>query len=247
MTTKLYTVRLLWVPLFCSLVLALHGQNLEKEVRGMLKDALGGSRDAVVVNDSNQKLQLRLDGKRCIVNGGSNLISIGGECAELVVNGIGNKIRVERLAAVRVLGANNLVTYDRGVSSSKPDSIRILGAGSAVVRSGNEAKGDTSTSAESSRMENPAAGASVTIGANNNLHLIRSIRDKTPVLLSGNNNSVEISGSASNLTISGNNNLISVDGVEEILFKGNDNLVFYKNGENPQTTSSGLNNIVKRR
>src|SRR6516165_8994745 len=118
--------------LSCSLASTLHAQELEKEVRGMLSDALGGSKDTVAINDSNQKLQLRLDGKRCVVNGLSNVIRIDGECAKLVVNGTGNKIRVEKVAGVRVVGANNLVTVER----NKPENVSILGAGSSVIQAG---------------------------------------------------------------------------------------------------------------
>jgi hypothetical protein len=117
--------------LSCSLASALHAQDLEKEVRGMLSDALGGSKETVAINDSNQKLQLRLDRKRCVVNGASNVIRIDGECAELLVNGTGNKIRIEKVDEIRIVGANNLVR----VEHSKPENIRILGAGSSVVQS----------------------------------------------------------------------------------------------------------------
>jgi hypothetical protein len=120
------------VILSCSLACALHGQDLEKDVRGMLKDALVGSKETVAINDSNQKLQLRLDGKRCVVNGASNVIRIDGDCSELLVNGTGNKIRIEKVEAIRVLGANNLVTVER----AKPENVRIFGAGSSVVQSG---------------------------------------------------------------------------------------------------------------
>jgi Protein of unknown function (DUF3060) len=51
------------------------------------------------------------------------------------VNGTGNKIRVEQVDEVRVLGANNEIIYDRGVSSAKPQKVKILGAGSSVVPS----------------------------------------------------------------------------------------------------------------
>jgi len=100
----------------------------------MLKDALGGSKDTVAINDSNQKLQLRLGGKRCVVNGESNVIRLNGECSELVVNGIGNKIRIEKVDEIRVVGANNLVR----VEHAKPKNVRILGAGSLVVQAGKD-------------------------------------------------------------------------------------------------------------
>ena len=135
MRTKLNIARCIGTfILLCSLASALYGQNLEKEVRGMLNDALGGSKDTVAINDSNQKLQLRLDGKRCVVNGESNVIRIDGECSELVVNGIGNKIRIEKVNEIRVVGANNLVR----VEHAKPKNVRILGAGSSVVQAGKD-------------------------------------------------------------------------------------------------------------
>ena len=120
--------------LSCSLASTLQAQDLEKEVRGMLSDALGGSKETVAINDSNQKLQLRLDGKRCVVNGESNVIRIDGECAELLVNGTGNKIRVDKVDEIRILGANNLVR----VEHAKPKNVRILGAGSSVVQAGKD-------------------------------------------------------------------------------------------------------------
>ena len=135
MKTKLNLVRYIVVLILSStLASALYGQDLEREVRGMLKDALGGSKDTVAINDSNQKLQLRLAGKRCVVNGQSNVIRIDGECTELVVNGIGNKIRIEKVDEIRVVGANNLVW----VEHAKPKNVRILGAGSSVVQAGKD-------------------------------------------------------------------------------------------------------------
>jgi Protein of unknown function (DUF3060) len=135
MKTKLNLVRYIVVLILSStLASALYGQDLEREVRGMLKDALGGSKDTVAINDSNQKLQLRLAGKRCVVNGQSNVIRIDGECTELVVNGIGNKIRIEKVDEIRVVGANNLVR----VEHAKPKNVRILGAGSSVVQAGKD-------------------------------------------------------------------------------------------------------------
>ena len=135
MKTELNLVRYIVILILsCTLASALYGQDLEKEVRGMLKDALGGSKDTVAINDSNQKLQLRLGGKRCVVNGESNVIRLNGECSELVVNGIGNKIRIEKVDEIRVVGANNLVR----VEHAKPKNVRILGAGSLVVQAGKD-------------------------------------------------------------------------------------------------------------
>jgi DUF3060 family protein len=247
MITKLAFVASFSVLIFsCSLISALQAQDAEKEVRGMIKDALGGSKQTVAINDSNTKLQLQLDGKRCVVNGGSNQIRIDGECSELLVNGTANKIRVEKVDAVRVLGANNVITYDRGVSSAKPENVRILGAGSSVVQSGTgRGNVDAPNKTEPSRSE--GAAAAVTIAGNNNSHLTKSIADQSPVTLSGNNNIVEVTGNASGLTVSGNNNEVSIDGVGRVVFRGNNNAVFYKAGGNPQTTSSGFNNIVTHR
>jgi hypothetical protein len=219
---------------------------VEKEVRGLINDALGESKQTVAINDSNRKLELRLDGKRCVVNGGSNQIRITGECSELLVNGTGNRIRIEKVEAVRVLGANNAVTYERGVSSPKPERVRILGAGSSVFQSGTGAKNSDEPEKGKPGLTEGAALA-VTITANNNGHLTRSIADQSPVILSGNNNVVEIAGNASTLTISGNNNAISINSVSHVIFKGNNNAVSYRAGDNPQTTSSGINNAVVRR
>src|ERR1700745_3113399 len=103
MRTKFNLVSQIGSFLVCLLVATSSGQDAEKEIKGMIRDALGGSKETVAINDSNQKLQLRLDGKRCVVNGGSNVIHINGECAELLVNGTGNRIRVEKVGGVRVL------------------------------------------------------------------------------------------------------------------------------------------------
>jgi len=56
--------------------------------------------------------------------------------------------------------------------------------------------------------------------------------------------SIDIPGNASTLTVTGNNNEVSIDGVGQVIFKGNNNEVSYKKGDNPQTTGAGLNNSV---
>jgi hypothetical protein len=248
MRTKLNLVCLVGGSiLVCLLVSSSDGQSAEKEIKGMLRDALGGSKETVAINDSNQKLHLRLDGKRCVVNGGSNVIRINGQCTELLVNGTGNRIRVERVGGVRVLGANNTIIYESGVSAAKPDDVRILGAGSSVAQSESEGKKeDRSAKSDANQKQGLAGGAGVVIAENNNSSLTKTIADGSPLTLSGNNNSVEITGSASTLTISGNNNEIHIDGVESVIFRGNNNEVYYKKGENPKTTGSGLNNAVER-
>jgi hypothetical protein len=247
MITKLDFVTSIWILIFsCSLISASRGQDAEKEVRGLINDALGESKDAVAINDSNTNRQLRLDGKRCVVNGASNQIQITGECSELIVNGTGNRIRIEKVEAIRVLGANNSVTYDHGVSTAKPERVRILGAGSTVVQSGTVSKNeDQPNKTEPNQPEGSAAP--ITIAANNSAHLTRTIADQSPVAVSGNNNVIEITGKASVLTVRGNNNQVSIDGVARVIFKGSNNVVSYKTGDNPLTTSSGFNNIVTRR
>jgi Protein of unknown function (DUF3060) len=247
MITKLAFVTPIWILIFsCSLISASRGQDAEKELRGLINDALGESKQTVVINDSNKKLKLRLDGKRCVVNGAANQIRVAGECSELVVNGTGNRIQIEKVEAVRVLGANNVVIYDRGVSSAKPERVRILGAGSSVVRSGADTKNaHEQNEREPSRQE--GSSSTLTIAENNNAHLSKSVADNSPVILSGNNNIVEITGKASTLTINGNNNEVSIDGVASVIFRGNNNEVSYNSGDNPQTVSSGLNNAVTRR
>jgi len=248
MRTKLALVLLLGILSFpCLLATTSRGQDAEKEIKGMIKDALGESKETVAINDSNQKLQLRLNRKRCVVNGGSNVIRVEGECAELLVNGTGNKIWVDKVDGVRVLGANNTVTYESGVSAAKPEMVKILGAGSSVRQSGSGAMNeDASSKSDSAKKESTSAGTAVVIAENNNSHLTKSIADDSPLVLTGNNNSAEITGSASSLTISGNNNEVHIDGVEKVIFKGNNNEVFYRKGEAPQMTSSGLNNAVGR-
>ena len=119
----------------CLFLPRLSGQDAEQAIKGMISDALGGSKDTIAINDSSQKVRLQLGGKRCVINGQGNVVRLDGDCAELIVNGTGNKIRVERVDAVRVLGANNIVNYTSGISSARPKEIRILGAGSSVSRS----------------------------------------------------------------------------------------------------------------
>ena len=43
--------------------------------------------------------------------------------------------------------------------------------------------------------------------------------------------SIDIPGNASTLTVTGNNNEVSIDGVGQVIFKGNNNEVSYKKGD----------------
>jgi hypothetical protein len=60
------------------------------------------------------------DGKVVNINGYENDITLTGSCSKVTLNGWGNTIRIEEVAAIEVMGHTNAFTWERGRSVAQP-------------------------------------------------------------------------------------------------------------------------------
>jgi hypothetical protein len=81
---------------------------------------------------SDQKLNYQGNGKHFEIAGNNDEITITGECADIQVLGHDNKITLEAVGSIQLVGQNNLVTYQRGLTGPKP-SIQAMGENNKVV------------------------------------------------------------------------------------------------------------------
>jgi Protein of unknown function (DUF3060) len=64
------------------------------------------------------------DGKVVNINGYENDITLTGSCSKVTLNGWGNTVRIEEVAAIEVMGHTNTFTWERGRKIAKP-SVQI--------------------------------------------------------------------------------------------------------------------------
>ncbi len=81
---------------------------------------------------SDKKLNYQGNGKHFEIAGSNDEITITGECADIQVLGHDNKITLEAVGSIQLVGQNNLVTYQRGLTGPKP-SIQTMGENNKVV------------------------------------------------------------------------------------------------------------------
>ena len=86
----------------------------------------------VEIAGSDQKLNYQGNGKHFEIAGNNDEITITGECADIQVLGHDNKITLEAVGSIQLVGQNNLVTYRRGLTGPKP-SIQAMGENNKVV------------------------------------------------------------------------------------------------------------------
>jgi hypothetical protein len=59
-------------------------------------------------------------GKTVNINGYQNDITLTGSCEKVTLNGWGNTIHLEEVAAIEVMGHTNTLTWERGRNTRKP-------------------------------------------------------------------------------------------------------------------------------
>jgi hypothetical protein len=60
------------------------------------------------------------DGKNVDINGYQNDITLTGSCGKVILNGWGNTIRIEEVAAIEIGGHTNTLTWERGRNARRP-------------------------------------------------------------------------------------------------------------------------------
>jgi hypothetical protein len=60
------------------------------------------------------------DGKNVDINGYQNDITLTGSCGKVILNGWGNTIRIEEVAAIEIGGHTNTITWEHGRNARRP-------------------------------------------------------------------------------------------------------------------------------
>ena len=68
------------------------------------------------------------------ITGKGNTLTITGECAQLDVNGSGNKVTIEAVGAINISGNNNDVRYSRPAAGKQKPTIKNKGAANTIRR-----------------------------------------------------------------------------------------------------------------
>jgi hypothetical protein len=88
--------------------------------------------DKVEVMTSDQKVNYKGEGRHFEITGNNDEITIGGECSRVEVVGHDNKIILDSVGIIEVVGSNNLITYHQGLNGPHP-KIDTAGENNKVV------------------------------------------------------------------------------------------------------------------
>ena len=86
----------------------------------------------VEVITSNQKVNYQGEGRHFEITGNNDEIKIAGDCSKVEVLGHNNKITLDTVANITLVGNNNFVTYRQGPNGGQPE-IETVGENNQVV------------------------------------------------------------------------------------------------------------------
>ena len=86
----------------------------------------------VEVITSGEKLNYKGEGRHFEITGNNDEITVAGDCSKVEVLGHSNKITLDGVGIVSLVGNDNLVTYRQGLNGAQP-SIETVGENNKVV------------------------------------------------------------------------------------------------------------------
>jgi hypothetical protein len=86
----------------------------------------------VEVITSDQKVDYQGEGRHFEITGNNDEIGIAGDCSKVEVLGHNNKITLDAVGIITLVGNNNLVTYRQGLNGAHP-KIETVGENNKVV------------------------------------------------------------------------------------------------------------------
>jgi hypothetical protein len=96
------------------------------------QDAVADPAGTVEVITSDQKVNYQGEGRHFEITGNNDQISIAGDCSKVEVLGHNNKITLDAVGIITLVGNNNLVTYRQGLNGARP-KIETVGENNQVV------------------------------------------------------------------------------------------------------------------
>jgi len=88
------------------------------------------AKEEVIASDQKQTYQG--EGRHFEITGNNDELTISGECSKVEVLGHDNKISLDAVGVIQLVGHDNLITYRRGLNGGKP-KIETLGENNKVV------------------------------------------------------------------------------------------------------------------
>jgi hypothetical protein len=86
----------------------------------------------VEVLTSDQKVNYQGQGRHFEITGNNDEIGITGDCSRVEILGHDNKITLDAVGIIELVGSNNLVTYRQGLNGAHP-KIETMGENNKVV------------------------------------------------------------------------------------------------------------------
>ena len=224
---------------------------------------------AIIVGENNGDQVTRCNGRDVEVDGNQNTISLSGDCAKVIVKGNHNRVSVESVAWLRLIGNDNQVSWARGVGG-RPPSVVDVGARNLVAQSRGAGTGaaaasdamDTSAvavalaargsgGAAHPRAQGDTAGGAEVVRIGESITIKDDQLSKTytcaggDVNVLGNHSTLTLHGACDIVNVQGANNTIKLETANTISVTGANNTVTYQTGD-PMVSIAGTNSTAKK-
>jgi hypothetical protein len=199
----------------------------------------------VPVAGNNLTVVLDGQGRNFLVSGNHDDVRINGDCKSVRVMGNQNTVHLERVDEISVIGAQNKLFYQSGLTKSVP-SVSQTGAQNRVAKLDGQGSSGPERQAQPGRGDESAAGQIVLTGDDSNLSRNANAQQ---VHLQGDRNHLTLTGFVDELLVTGKNNSVAVEKVRKVRFLGDNNSVTYKiaqDGQKPEVASVGENNSIRQ-
>lgn len=184
----------------------------------------------LVVRGNNSTRTLTCEaGQEVQIGGSGHHLTIDGDCGELNLRGSDSKITIDGVAAVVVLGSDNVVTWSRDLSGKDKLPVRTTGSGNRVHQASTSGGGGNPTGHEK---DAPAADAGPTPDAlvvrGTGVHKTLTCEAGQPVHIEGSTHQITLQGDCGKLDVEGSNIDVTADGVSAIHVEGSMNNVHWQ-------------------
>jgi len=224
---------------------------------------------AIIVGENNGSRVIRCNGQDVEVDGNQNTITLSGNCAVILVKGNHNRVAVESVAWLRLIGSDNQVSWARGAGGRQP-SVVDVGSRNSVAQSRGAGTGaaaasdalDTSAVAVAlaargpggtarTRAQGDTAGDAEVVRTGESISIKDDHQNKTYVCAGGdvnvlgNHSTLTIRGACDIVNVQGADNTIKLETADTISVTGANNTVTYRTGD-PMVSIVGTSSTAKK-
>jgi hypothetical protein len=225
---------------------------------------------AIIVGENNGGRVIRCNGRDVEVDGNQNTITLSGNCAVVLVKGNHNRVAVESVAWLRLIGSDNQVSWARGVGG-RPPSVVDVGARNSVAQSRGAGAGAATASSDTldtsamavalaargsggtapTRAQGDTAGGAEVVRTGESISIKDDLQNKTYVCAGGdvnvlgNHSTLTLRGACDMVNVQGANNTIKLETANTISVIGANNTVTYRTGD-PMVSIVGTSSTAKK-